>query len=200
VNALPDETTVELARAGTRSVLDTPSIGWIPVTQITAINDDDERLLNNINQRSLAVRVTLNGSAADATVTPEVESYTVRAYPGEGDLRVSLQVNVSDQVARFGKNRSRVPNRGSQVFNHLLTLAGTATSLTLLKEGLTLDGTVEQVSQPISTITPRGSSMLVSTVVFRGRESSLDDDVSIHTWGSGQWGQGLWGLPGEEIA
>lgn len=180
-----------IAYTTTAGDVDVPAAeGWVNTQVLTSLSST-EVTLKGVESRYLALKISLEGTTSNS---PRFDGFTVRAYPGPGDTLVSIPINVSDTNERHGKRNIRIPGRGSAVFDSLRDLEGTSVTLTLLREGIVLDGTVQQVSQPSPMDPRRGSQWMVSTLVFRGRITQTGRTTS-NTLGAGLLGSGLLGLP-----
>jgi hypothetical protein len=156
------------------ALADPDSSSWVRVTRReSGGGDTGEMQLSNVVARSLAGMVRLHRSA-DGLSTPAVRSFTYRAYPSSGDedIIVELPANVSDQIERRGRRRTRIPGRGASAYNTLRGYEGRPVRLRLFKPDMTVLGLVEEVATPIQAITKRGSTTVVSLVRVRGREVS----------------------------
>lgn len=148
--------------------------GWSRIIRrSTGSGDPGEYVMSGVVGRHLAGMVTLTPSA-DGASSPKVRSFSFRAYPsaGFGDVIVTLPVNVSDQIERAGRRRSKVPGRGAAEFSALRLLEGRATTMQLFRPDLLVRGLVEKVSTPVPVVTRRGSATWVSEVRVRGRTTS----------------------------
>jgi hypothetical protein len=165
---------------------DPDSASWVRVERRTAgSGDPGEEQLSNVVARSLAGMVKLYASS-DTASSPEVRSFSFRAYPSSGDedLLVELPVNVSDQIERRGRRRVRVPGRGASTYATLRGFEGRPVRLRLFKPDITILGLVEEVATPIQAITRRGSSTAISLVRVRGRETGSGETTGVGTFGT----------------
>lgn len=160
---------------------------WTRVTRrTTGSGDPGEHVLSNVVGRQLAGMVKLAPPAGSAA-TPEVRSFSFRAYPSNGDedVIVTLPVNVSDQVERAGRRRVKVPGRGAVEYASLRQLEGRPVMMTLYRPDLMVRGLVEKVAAPVPVITRRGSVTWVAEVTVRGREiGSAGTTSGVGTFGT----------------
>lgn len=168
---------------------DDTSSSWVRLTTRDSGGDDPgEIAMSNVVARALAGMVRLEPST-DRTASPVGRAFSFRAYPssGEGDVIVTLPVNVSDQIERRGMARRRVHGRGAQEYAALLAIEGRPTTLRIFtpKQELTVRGLVEEVATPIQAITHRGSTTMISQVRIRGRRTTGSGTTSgVGTFGT----------------
>lgn len=165
-------TVVELYYTTDPDALSDPdSSSWIRVTRRdTGEGDLGEHSLVDVVSRSLAMMVKLEPST-DSTSTPAVRSFGVRAYASSGDedVIVTLPVNISDQVERFGRARARIPGRGTRERTALLAFESRPVLARILSDDLILRGVVEKVNIPRQTERRRGSPTVIAQVRIRGK-------------------------------
>lgn len=150
---------------------DPDASAWIRVTRReTGTGDTGEMSLNNAVSRSLAMMVKLKPST-DAASTPAVRSFGVRAYAAseDDDVIVTLPVNISDQVERFGRSRARIPGRGTRERTALLAFEKKPVLARVLSDDLLIRGLVEKVNIPRQTERRRGSPTVIAQVRIRGK-------------------------------
>jgi hypothetical protein len=184
---LSDGRKVELFYTTDPDALNDPdSSSWVRVTtRDSGSGDPGEHALSSVVARSLAGMVKLAPST-DATQTPAVRSFSFRAYPSSGDedVIVVLPANVSDQIERPGRHRSRPKGRGATEYAALLGFEGRPVTLRLFRPAMTVRGLVEEVGTPIQAITSRGSVTVVSQVRVRGRRAGSGTTSGVGTFGT----------------
>lgn len=192
----PADSRVELFYTTDAEALGDPdSDSWVRAKNVSGRVDSTETVLIDVSGRFLAGMVRLY-SATSLVETPEVRSFSYRAYPGPGDVIVTLPVNVSDQIDIPHRRRIVARGHGRRVYDELKGREGTYAELELVHVGEVLQGLVEQVSTPMQQLSERGSALMVSIVRFRGRRSS-DSSLSDSLFGVGSLG--VMFLGGKEI-
>lgn len=166
---------------------DSTSSSWIRVKDISSGNDSSETPLVSVDARYLAGMVKLYANTA-ATAGPAVRAFAFRAYPGPGDVVVSMWVNVSDVVKRPHGRRVTAKGLGAEIYETLKSREGRYAELELLQPADLLRGVVEQVGTPIPALPTRGSSTYVCQIQFRGRRSSRSLSESTGALGVGEMG------------
>ncbi len=168
------------------ALADPDSSAWIRVISRAAGDNVTDRPLTNVVARSLAGMVRLTRGGDD---TPSVRSFAFRAYAsaGDGDVIVTLPVNISDRVERRGRHRSTVRGRGSATYSTLKQFEGRSALLTLYRPGEMVRGLVETVGVPVVALTSRGSPTTVAVVTFRGqRVTSVASTTGVGTFATGR--------------
>ena len=122
--------------------------------------------------------------------SPEVYSYSYRAFPEPEDVLARIPINVSDRIERPGKRPKNIPGIGTKLYNAVKRLEGKSVILTLFKPDESIRGIVENVTLPIQEITKLGSTTLFCTITVRGqRQSTTTSEVSsLGSLGVGQLG------------
>lgn len=143
---------------------------WDLVKSYTSA-DNDEIAVSRFS-RYIAGMVKLSPST-DGTSSPRVRSFAFRSYPPPGDVLIELPVNVSDQISSAGRRPRRVPGRGKEIFNELLSRSGREATLELYRHGITVTGLVERVSVPSPELGEAGSPTAHAMLRFRGRKATL---------------------------
>lgn len=161
------------------AILDDTDASWIRVKRVSSsvTNDETETRIGVTESRYIAGMVKIEGPT-DGSTSPEIRGFGFRGYQSETDVLVELPVNVSDHIERKGRRRLSVKGRGDVIWEVLKTLEGDQVELTLYEPSQFYRGTIAQVSNPITSITHRGSPMLVATLRFRGRRASMSGGAS----------------------
>lgn len=152
---------------------------WSLATSLSSGSVDGEALLNNVISRQLAGMVRLRTSGMGST-TPTVSSFSFRAFSSglSGDVIVTLPVNISDQIERRGRSRTRVRGAGAATLANLRSLEGRSVLLRLYGPKESVRGVVESVALPVDQQAIRSSSTTVALVRVRGRRTSgLASDI-----------------------
>lgn len=170
---------------------DPDSTSWKLVKRVETGIDDDETPLRGVDARSLAGMVKLYANTA-ADTAPAVRSFAFRAYPGPGDVELSLAINTSDVHTRFGFRPLHTRGQGALVYAALKGKEGRYAELEVLATGEIFRGVVKQVRTPIPSEAPRGSASVVTLLTFRGRRVD-NTDLPDGLFGTGPWGSFTFG-------
>lgn len=176
LDAIPDGAQVELLVATEMSAMSDPSVGWRSVATRLTAGGAESVPLSGITARSLAGQIRLT-AAEDRTEGPSVLSVAFRALLASTDVLVTLPVAVSDIIEQPYKRPVRIPGMGQALFAALREMERTSVSLEVYDPPLRIRGQVESVDTPAPVRTRRGTQILVSEVVVRGREASTAADT-----------------------
>lgn len=170
--ALPDDTRVELYyTTDPAAIRDPDASAWVRAKNVTEGVDTSEAVLQGVESRYLAGMVKLHANP-DQDERPRARGFAFRAYPGPGDVLVTLPVNVSDQIEMYNRRRQIVKGLGLRVYRSLAEVEGTYVECEVFDLDELLRGTVEQVSTPVISLSERGSPTAISYVKVRGRRVS----------------------------
>jgi hypothetical protein len=172
-DALPVGTRLSLYFTTDPEALDDPdSSAWTLLKDINSGQDLEETPLGDVDARYLAGMVKLYSDDPDGTtgtVAPSVRSYSFRAYPGDGDIEVTMYVVISDTIERPGHRRQRVRGLGDRVYAELQGKEGGYAEMELYRPGLLFRGLVKQVGTRFPALVTKGSAADVCALKFRGR-------------------------------
>ena len=158
------------------------------LTNVEIEGNGDEIPIVNVINRWLIPKLTITSGSAQAS-TPEVYSYSYRAFPEPEDVIARIPVNVSDRIERPGKRPKNIPGIGAKLFDALKRLEGKSVQLTLFKPDEAIRGIVENVTLPVQEITKYGSTMVFCTIQVRGqRQANTSEVSSLGTLGVGDLG------------
>ena len=143
----------------------------------------------NVINRWLVPKIIIRADN-NQTASPEVYSYSYRAFPEPEDVIVRIPVNVSDRIERPGKRPKVIPGIGHKLFQAVKALEGKSVVLTLFKPEETVRGIVENVTLPVTEITKLGSTTVFCSITVRGQRQNLgtSEVSSLSTLGVGQLG------------
>ncbi len=148
------------------------------LTNIETSESGDEVPMINVIDRWLVGKLTLT-SDSGRTSSPEVYSYSYRAFPEPEDILARIPINVSDRIERPGKRAKNIPGIGKKLFDAVKKLEGKSVTLTIYKPNEIIRGIVENVTLPIQEITKLGSTMVFCTIQVRGqRQAAGTGEVS----------------------
>ena len=189
-NVLPSGAEVLAEFANELDSLEDPaSINYTTLTNAQIQGTGEEIPMVNVIDRWLIPKLTLT-SSADNTQSPEVYSYSYRAFPEPEDVIARIPVNVSDRIERPGKRAKNIPGIGNKLFNALKRLEGKSVILNIYKPEETIRGIVENITLPVQEITKLGSTMVFCTIQIRGQRQNIDTSEvsSLGSLGVGQLG------------
>ncbi len=159
------------------------------LTKIETSESGNEVPMINVINRWLIGKITISSNSG-RTASPEVYSYSYRAFPEPEDIIARIPINVSDRIERPGKRAKNIPGIGKKLFDAVKKLEGKSVTLTLFKPNEIVRGIVENVTLPIQEITKLGSTMVFCTIQVRGqRQASATGEVtSLGALGIGRLG------------
>lgn len=159
------------------------------LTKIETAESGNEVPMINVINRWLVAKITISSNSG-RTASPEVYSYSYRAFPEPEDIIARIPINVSDRIERPGKRAKNIPGIGKKLFDAVKKLEGKSVTLTLFKPNEIVRGIVENVTLPIQEITKLGSTMVFCTIQVRGqRQASATGEVtSLGALGIGRLG------------
>jgi len=164
------------------------SVSYSTLTNVEIEGNGDEIPIVNVINRWLIPKLTIKAGSGQAS-TPEVYSYSYRAFPEPEDVIARIPVNVSDRIERPGKRPKNIPGIGAKLFDALKRLEGKSVQLTLFKPDEAIRGIVENVTLPVQEITKYGSTMVFCTIQVRGqRQANTSEVSSLGTLGVGDLG------------
>lgn len=167
---------------------------WSVIENIETGQGGEEVAIVNVVSRWLVNKITISTNI-DKDETPEIYSYSVRAFPEPEDVIVRMPINVSDKLERPGKRGKTIPGTGLKLFNSLQRLEGKSVTLKVFRPDIIVRGILENVTLPISEITRRGSSTVFCTIQVRGQQitNTLNEVTSLGVLGVGELGIYKWG-------
>ncbi len=159
------------------------------LTKIETSESGNEVPMINVINRWLIGKITISSNSG-RTASPEVYSYSYRAFPEPEDIIARIPINVSDRIERPGKRAKNIPGIGKKLFDAVKKLEGKSVTLTLFKPDEIVRGIVENVTLPIQEITKLGSTMVFCTIQVRGqRQASATGEItSLGALGIGRLG------------
>lgn len=168
-NTIPSDCRVELYYTTEPAAISDPTHpSWQRVKNVLTGQDTTETPLRSVDARFLAGMVKLY-AGTDLLDAPAVRGFAFRAYPGPGDIRVTMAINTSDLVTIPGRRTLRSRGLGQLVYDALKNLEGRYAELEVLSTGDIARGVVEKVSTRIPDEPERGSASVVTMVTFLGR-------------------------------
>lgn len=191
---ISDDCRIELYYTTNPAALTDPtSASWVRIKNIVSSQDTSETPISSVDARFLAGMVKLHANT-DADETPAVRSFSFRAYPGPGDLEITIPINTSDWHERPGQKGKLIRGLGQAFYDSLKNREGRYAELELLRTNERFRGVVKQVATRIPEEPERGSGSVVTMLTFRGRRVGLaGGDVADGAMGVGEMGLMLMG-------
>ena len=147
------------------------------------------------------------GDPVDVTETPKVSRIGVRGLPVHRDWIVEVPINISDLIEVPYRRPMKVPNYGDIVHLILLSLQGKHIDLTIIDPPLLFRGIVDNIMEPTTYVSKRGSTGRYSMLQFRGdRITFTSFPTGDQLMGLGTMGIGIIGMgqssadPGDPVA
>ena len=195
-NTIPAGSSVLAEFSTNLDALENPNdTSYSTLTKIETSQSGNEVPMINVINRWLVAKLTINANSG-RTASPEVYSYSYRAFPEPEDIIARIPINVSDRIERPGKRPKNIPGIGAKLFDALKRLEGKSVTLTLFKPNEIIRGIVENVTLPVQEITKRGSTMVFCTIQVRGqRQAAGTGEVSsLGALGIGRLGINQYGV------
>jgi hypothetical protein len=158
---------------------DSTSTSWRRIISRTAGTSADEAPLTSVVARALAGMVKMFPDSTK-TAAPTLRSFAFRAFSqsGDGDVIVTLPINISDRIERRGRIAGRSKGLGARTFSRLKDHEGRPVLLTLYRPAESVRGLVESVGVPVSQVNSRGSVTTLAVVRVRGRRVGSTGSVT----------------------
>ncbi len=173
-------------------LLDKNHSSWILVTSLTAqAQSGIEQAVINATSNSLAIQIRVF-AATDLVDTPTLNKFGVRGLPRHRDFIVEVPINVSDMVEAPGRMPLRVPGIGHTNHTALLDLQGKSTTLEIPDPPISIRGIVDNILEPVTYTTDRGSQSRMAVLVFRG--TRLGGGTAAAGVGNAGWGVAKMGI------
>lgn len=195
-NTIPAGSSVLAEFSTNLDALENPNdTSYSTLTKIETSQSGNEVPMINVINRWLVAKLTINANSG-RTSSPEVYSYSYRAFPEPEDIIARIPINVSDRIERPGKRAKNIPGIGKKLFDAVKKLEGKSVTLTLFKPDEIIRGIVENVTLPVQEITKRGSTMVFCTIQVRGqRQAAGTGEVSsLGALGIGRLGINQYGV------
>ena len=195
-NQLPAGSSVLAEFSTDLDALENPNASsFSTLTNIETTESGNEVPMINVIDRWLVGKLTLKSDSGRIS-SPEVYSYSYRAFPEPEDILARIPINVSDRIERPGKRAKNIPGIGKKLFDAVKKLEGKSVTLTLYKPNEIIRGIVENVTLPIQEITKLGSTMVFCTIQVRGQRQAAGtgEITSLGALGIGRLGVHQFGV------
>lgn len=195
-NAIPAGSSVLAEFSTTLDALENPDhTSYSTLTNIETTESGNEVPMINVIDRWLVAKLTINANSG-RTESPEVYSYSYRAFPEPEDIIARIPINVSDRLERPGKRAKNIPGIGKKLFDAVKKLEGKSVTLTVFKPNEIIRGIVENVTLPVQEITKLGSTMVFCTIQVRGQRQAAGtgEVTSLGALGIGRLGINRYGV------
>ena len=152
----------------TDAIVDPDDPSWVLASRIsTPAQDELSTTLTQLKSKSLALMVRIYSSEATGR-TPKVKRFAVRGIPTHRDWILELPVNVSDWISAPGRSPVRIPTYGDTVHTSLVGKIGENLEIIVLDPPFGFSGVIDNVLEPVSYITDRGSVSVRCVLQCRG--------------------------------
>jgi len=148
-----------------------------------------------VSARTMSLQLRLF-SQSGGTSSPAVTRIALRGIPAHRDLIVMVPINVSDYLSAPDRRPVRVPGMGNDLHREMLGLIGRSVEALVLDPPLEFRGIVNNVSEPVEFLAPRGSVTRYCYLELRGNEGPLsitytsDDGIGLGLLGVSTIGLG----------
>lgn len=177
------------------AILDESHPSWGPGIRLSAApNNVVEQFLTQISASQCAVMLRLYSAESD-TRTPKVTNFAIRGFPAHRDWMLDLPINVSDWIEVPQRRPVKIPGIGNSLHTYLLNIVGQSMEIHVLDPPLTFRGVIDNIIEPTTFISDRGSVTTRAILQCRGARTA---STSGSTSPTGDAGLGL-GLLGIEI-
>jgi len=177
------------------AILDHEHSSWQPGIRLSAPpNNVVEHFLTQVSSSQCALQLRVYSAESD-TRTPKITNFAVRGFPAHRDWMLDLPVNVSDWVEVPFRRPQHSPGLGNTLHRYLLNIVGQSMELHVLDPPMVFRGVIDNIIEPATFISDRGSVSTRAIVQCRGARTA---STSGSTAPTGDAGLGL-GLLGIEI-
>ncbi len=175
------------------AITDPDDPSWVLMRRLTSnAQSGIETAIQNITSRTFAMQIKMFPTR-DNLISPELTRLAVRGLPQHRDLMVDLPINISDLIEVPGRQPVRIPGWGNVIHEALLDRVGQHVELEIYNPPLVLRGVVDNLLEPTSWISPRGSAGQRCILQFRGNRITEGGSQSSIT-GNSLTGMGLLGI------
>jgi len=162
----------ELWRTGTPdAIFNQQDNSWQLIQRLSSSSNSGQEVpMVGVQSKQLALMVRLYpwGTSTVANESPEVRRFAIRAYPSHRDVVIEIPVNVSDHIEVPGRMPITSPRWGDDVHRALFGMIGKHVEALVLDPPIAMRGIVEQVLEPTTYVTERGSQGKLCVVTIRG--------------------------------
>jgi hypothetical protein len=151
------------------AILDWQHSSWILHHRLSSQGSSGlEVEFQKVKSRTIALQLRLSASSGTGQTSPLVSRTAVRGIPSHRDRIVVAPINVSDIISTPGRRPLRVPNYGKNLQDELQLSVGESVEFELLRLGAFYRGVINNVSEPITLYSDRGSPTTIMNLEFRG--------------------------------
>ncbi|RLB63351.1 MAG: hypothetical protein DRH08_11200, partial [Deltaproteobacteria bacterium] len=182
---------VELWRSSDpEALLDWQDDSWILVQRLSSPGGTNIEIpMLGVRSRTLALQLRLF-SHTSGLGSPQVTRTAMRGIPAHRDTVMVVPIDVSDTVSVPGRAPLKVPGMGYTTHSKVLSLVGDNIQAILLDPPMLFEGVVNNVSEPVTFLSDRGSVTTYVMVEMRGQMSV----TTIPATGDAGSGVGLLGV------
>jgi hypothetical protein len=150
------------------AILDYQHTSWILHQRLSSQGSSGLEIeFTGVKSRTIAMQLRLFPSTL-RTDSPAVSRSAVRGIPAHRDRIVIVPINVSDIISVPGRRPVHIPNFGKSIQADLHLAVGENVEFELLRMDTLYRGVINNVSEPITIYSDRGSPTTIMNVEFRG--------------------------------
>lgn len=151
------------------AITDKDHADWSLVKKLSATTGDELTIqLKQVQSRSIALQIRMHTGIS--SLTPHMVRIGLRGIPSHRDIVMLVPVNVSDYVDVPGRRTMHLPHLGDALHATLLDMAGMAVDAIVLDPPVRLRGVVNNISEPITYQSDRGSVSRYCMLELRGEQ------------------------------
>ena len=150
------------------AILDWNDPSWVLAQRLSPQGASNVEIpFQGLNSRTLALQLRMFATEG-ATTTPKVTRIALRGIPAHRDLIMMVPLNISDIVSAPGRAPIRIPGHGNALHERVLALVGENVEAIILDPLVRFQGVVNNISEPVTFVSNRGSVTKHVLVEFRG--------------------------------
>jgi len=184
---------VELWRStDPQAILDWQDPSWVLVQRLSSQGASNVEIpFSDLRSRTLSLQLRIFASEG-STKSPQVTRIALRGIPAHRDFIMVVPFNISDMVSVPGRTPLHVPYLGNTLHEEVLDLVGKNVDAIVLDPFVRFQGVVNNISEPVTYLSDRGSVTTYVMVEFRG--TRLQPQATVPPTGDDGMGLGTMGI------
>ena len=184
---------VELWRStDPQAILDWQDPSWVLVQRISSQGGSNVEVpFSDLRSRTLALQLRIFATEG-GTQSPQVTRVALRGIPAHRDFIMVVPFNISDMVSAPGRSPLHVPYLGNTLHDEVMDLIGKNVDAVVLDPFIRFQGVVNNISEPVTFLSERGSVTTYVMVEFRG--TRLQPQATVPPTGDDGMGLGTMGI------
>jgi hypothetical protein len=184
---------VELWRStNPQAIMDWRDPSWVLVQRLSSQGGSNVEIpFSDLRSRTLSLQLRIFASEG-TTVSPHVTRIALRGIPAHRDFIMVVPFNISDMVSAPGRTPLHVPYLGNTLHEEVLELVGKNVNATVLDPFVRFQGVVNNISEPVTYLSDRGSVTTYVMVEFRG--TRVQAQATVPPTGDDGMGLGTMGI------